>query len=141
MRDVGLELRKEFEDATEAVEAEIKPLAHRFPADVMAKFQITEAELKGMAERYANLKINGAADRQGYAAAHAARIEVRDARIKLDKIRKAQNEDAQEWIRTCNSVAKYLTGIIAPTEAHLDAEEEAYNAEVERIKAERESRA
>lgn len=132
--DVGLELRKEFEDAAEVVEETIPAPANlrpNFPRAVMEKFHATELELANMATRYKGLKINGLADRAGFAVAHAARIELKDARILIDKTRKAETAEAQTYIKTCNAVAKYLTGIIAPAEDALDAEEAVYNAEVE----------
>ena len=129
--EVGLAMRQEFLEAADVVEENTGVLTPHFPKDVMEKFHATEAELKNMAARYSGLKINGLADRAGYAVAHAARIELRDARILIDKTRKAETAEAQTYIKTCNSVAKYLTNIIAPAEDALDAEEAAYNAEVE----------
>lgn len=139
--DVGLELRQEFEDAVETVEANTVQVRPHFPTDVMEKFHATEADLQNMATRYSGLKINGMADRAGYAVAHAARMELRDARILIDKTRKAETAEAQTYIKTCNAVAKYLTNIIAPTEDALSAEEAAYDAEVEAEKGRKQAEA
>lgn len=133
--DVGLELRQEFEEAVETVEAKTVAPRTNFPADIMERFHATESDLKALAARHTGLKINGLADKQGYAMVHAARIECRDARLLLEKTRKAENEEAKTFIKNCNAVAKYLTNLIAPTEDALDAEEEKYNAEVEAEKA------
>jgi len=139
--DVGLELRREFEEAVETVEAKDVQVRPHFPTDVMEKFHATEADLQNMATRYAGLKIAGMSDRAGYAVAHAARIELRDARILIDKTRKAETAEAQTYIKTCNAVAKYLTNIIAPVEDALDAEEAKYDAEVEAEKGRKQAEA
>jgi hypothetical protein len=138
--EAGLAMRQEFMDAADAVEESTPPpatLRPKLPTDIMADFEVTETDLIAMASRGLPLKINGPEDRAGYAVAHATRIELRDARIRLDNIRKGKNDYHQAQIKTCNSVAKYLTGLITPAEEHLDAEEAAYKAEVERIKAEK----
>lgn len=139
--DVGLELRQEFDEAVETVEANAVQVRPHFPTDVMEKFHATEADLQNMAARYTGLKIAGLADRAGYNQVHAARMELQDARILIDKTRKADNDERQRDIKTCNAVAKYLTNIISPTEAALKAEEAAYEAEAERVKAEKQAAA
>ncbi len=141
MDNVGLELRQEFDEAVETVEATVIQVRPNFPTDVMDKFHMTEVDLQNMAARYTGLKIAGLADRAGYAQVHAARMELQDARILLEKTRKADNEERQRDIKICNAVAKYLTNIISPTEAALKAEEAAYEAEVERVKAEKQAAA
>lgn len=143
--DVGLALRAEFEEAAEAVEAvevgTTKAVAPRFPSSVMEKFHATEADLKVMASRYTGLTIAGALDKAGYNAVHSARMELRDARILIEKTRKAENDEKQAAIKMCNNVAKYLTGIISPTEEALEAEEKRVDAELEAIKAQKQAEA
>jgi len=59
----------------------------------------------------------------GLPAVQTARKAVVKMRTGVDKRRKALNDEAQQWIKTVNGVAKEITGILEPVEDHLKAQE------------------
>ena len=61
---------------------------------------------------------------------------VKEKRVEVEKTRKGLNESALEWQRKVNAEAKRITEMLAPVENHLKAQEEAYEAERERIRLE-----
>ena len=59
----------------------------------------------------------------GLPAVQTARKAVVKMRTSVDKRRKALNDEAQQWIKTVNGVAKEITGILEPVEEHLKQQE------------------
>lgn len=146
--EVGLALRQEFVEAVDAVELQVEidrksivSTSPNFPPAVMEKFHATEAQLKAMAARCQGLTVAGVEDKKGYAVVHDSRMELADARILIDKTRKAENDEAQQHIKMCNNVAKYLVSLIEPTETALKAEEKRIDAELDAIKAKKQAEA
>ena len=141
MRDA---IHAEIEAAAEAFEEtidnepqplELKPMHTADLAEVYK--EMNRAKLIEIADAYLPLTIAGIEDKAGYSKVYDALQDVKAIRVKTDKVRKATNEKAQEWIRTNNEEAKHLTGILAPVEKHLQAERDRYEAQVEAIKAEK----
>jgi hypothetical protein len=58
---------------------------------------VADAVIAEMADKYLPLKINGIDDREGFKAVHAARMIVKDSRIKVEKKRKELKEDALRY--------------------------------------------
>jgi hypothetical protein len=108
------------------------------PEMELKKFQVTPEMIKQELEaKYGSLVIAGQSDKDGYRKVSEARSEIRVKRLEVEKTRKALVEDAVAYQRKINSYAKELTALIEPIEAHLVAELDAFEAEKERIKAER----
>ena len=120
---------------------EFAPVEQEQSTSLVEKFQITEDKINELADKYLPLKISGVADKFGYGVVHAGRMEMVGFRLAVDKTRKNLNDKAQTWIKTVNAEAKRLAGLMAPIEAHLDAEESAYDLEIEKIKAEKQKAA
>lgn len=134
--------QSEIMDAVEAVEETIQaePLELKtiHTADLAEVYkEMNREKLVAIADEYLPLTIAGIEDKAGYTKVYDALQDVKAIRVKTDKVRKATNEKAQEWIRTNNEEAKFLTGIIAPVEKHLQAERDRYEAEIEAIKVEK----
>lgn len=143
--DVGLGLRQEFEDAVYAVEESI-PAAPPAQVDPEAlaisdNFEITKAKIEAMKQACAGLTIAGIEDRKGYDLVHSHRMQVRDARTGVDKIRKALKEGVLARGRKIDSVAKELTALLVEIEEPLEVEEKRIDAERDRIKAEKQREA
>lgn len=104
----------------------------------VVRFDITDAALAKMAAEYLPLKINGLADKGGFAAVHDARMVVRGKRIDVENTRKELKADALAWGKKVDAEAKRITSKLQPIEEHLKAEEEKIKAEKARVKAEME---
>ena len=100
----------------------------------LTKFSALASELTALAKQYQGLMIQGIEDKSGYQAVHEARIAVRDKRISVEKTRKTIKEEALQWGRAVDSEAKRLMAILEPVEAHLTKQEDAIDAERQRIK-------
>lgn len=89
------------------------------------------AELK---ERYLPLAIKGPDDTNGFKLVHAARMDVRNRRVGIEKTRKSLKADALEFGRRVDAEAKRITDQLTVIEEHLDAQETAYEDAREAIK-------
>jgi DNA repair exonuclease SbcCD ATPase subunit len=143
--EVGLAMRQEFQEAVDVVEETIPAQA---PAvadpEVLAiadNFEVTKAKIAAMKQACAGLTIAGLEDRKGYDLVHSRRMEVRDARTGVDKIRKALKEGVLARGRKIDSVAKELTSLLVEIEEPLEAEEKRIDAEREKLKAQKQAEA
>lgn len=87
-----------------------------------------------LAEKYLPLRIAGVDDREGTAAVHAARMEIKTLRVNVEKRRKELKASALEYCRKVDDAAKKLTELLAPIELHLEGEEDRIIFERNRIK-------
>jgi hypothetical protein len=106
----------------------------------LQKFDITDAAIAELGSRYMGLTISGLDDKRGYAAVHAARMDVRARRIKVEKIGKELRADALSYQRAVIAEEKRIIALLAPIESHLETEEDRIDAEKERIKREAEEK-
>jgi hypothetical protein len=100
----------------------------------LARFNVPDAAIAQMADEYLPLKIVDVNDAAGFKAVHEARMVVKNKRVEVEKVRKDLKADALEYGRKVDAEAKRITAMLEPIETHLTAEEEAYQAEKERIK-------
>jgi len=138
----ALSMRQEFQEAEEALE--VAPAPAVVDPEVLAiadNFEVTKSKITAMKQACMGLTIAGIEDRKGYDLVHARRMEVRDARTGVDKIRKALKEGVLARGRKIDSVAKELTSLLVEIEEPLEAEEKRIDAEKERLKAERQREA
>lgn len=135
MRDT---VREEIEIAANEFEAtalELRPDHSQNLAEIYK--EANTARYMAIVDKYIPLKIAGVTDKNGYNLVYSALQDVKAERVRVDKIRKTTNKDANEWIRTNNGEAKRLVGILAPVELHLQAERDRHESEIEAIKAEK----
>ncbi|HLP30286.1 MAG TPA: hypothetical protein VK465_07000 [Fibrobacteria bacterium] len=132
----------EIEAALEAAEGEFAPVeVDKVKEHIVKTFDLTEAQIAVMRERFSGLTIAGIEDKKGLEAVHAARVEVKSYRVEVEKVRKRLKEDSLAYGRKVDSVAKHFTGLLLEIEKPLEEREEAVLVEKERIKAERQREA
>jgi chromosome segregation ATPase len=117
------------------------------PATALRRFVPYDTAIATMHDQYMGLTCNGIADVKGFQAVHQARMVVKGKRVEVEKVRKELKADALEYGRKVDAEAKRITALLEPIETHLLQQEEAVEAERERIretarlKAEAEARA
>ena len=102
----------------------------------LARFSPTDTAIAALAEQYLPLRIADVNDLAGFAIVHRARMDIKDKRCAVEKVRKELKADALEYGRKVDGEAKRLCALIEPIEAHLDAEERTFSNSRERIKNE-----
>ncbi len=106
----------------------------------LEKFNVTEAAIAMIRDRYMALTIKGIDDRAGYEACHRARMDVKNRRVSVQKTGKALREDANAFAKAVISEEKRIIGLLDPIESHLQDEESRVDEEKERIKREAEEK-
>jgi len=104
------------------------------PQAIPQRYAITDAAIASMRETFMPLKIIGVNDADGYKKVHEARMVVKNHRVSVEKVRKELKADALEYGRKVDAEAKRITALLEPIESHLSDQEEAIDAEKERIK-------
>jgi hypothetical protein len=102
----------------------------------LQRFSPTDAAIAVIKAEYMPLAIKDVNDSAGYKLVHSARMVVKNHRVEVEKVRKALKADALEYGRKVDSEAKRITALLEPIESHLANQENAYEAEKERIKEE-----
>lgn len=103
-------------------------------AQLLADFepaQVTYAIIAQLKEKYSGLTIANIHDKDGYAKVHNARIEIRDKRTGIEKVRVNLNKDHNEYIKKVNAEAKKLTAMVVEIEVPLNAEESRIDREIQ----------
>lgn len=112
----------------------MQTLAQDINGTYLARFIPTDAAISAMSAEYMPLVINGLEDTRGFELVHAARMKVKNLRVRVDKVRKDLKQDALEWGRKVDAEAKRITALLEPIETHLQEEEDAIEREKERIR-------
>jgi hypothetical protein len=86
----------------------------------------TRQQLETLAAQSAG--ITSITTRDGYAEAHRARIELKAARVEIEKRGKAAREDAQAFCAAVISAEKELVGIVKPEERRLQGLQDEWDA-------------
>lgn len=108
--------------------------------DVGSVQEISKADIAiaAMAERFMPLVIAGPEDKTGFNAVHDARMVVKQKRIDVEKLRKELKAKSLEFGRLVDGEARRISALIEPIENHLQQQEDAYNAERDRLRRESE---
>jgi len=101
-------------------------------------FNVTDAAIQELKDKYHSLNINGIDDKDGYNAVHEARMDIKTKRTEVEKRRKKYLEGALAYQKRVNGEAKRITELLETIEATLLDKETAIDAEKDRIKAEKE---
>lgn len=104
----------------------------------LQKFNVTDAGIAELKERYMPLVINGLEDKKGYMAVREARLDVKARRVGIEKMRKELTADAVTLQRKVNEEAKRITIKLEEIEAHFQKQENIFEAEKQRIQIEKE---
>lgn len=100
----------------------------------LTKFNMTDAAIAQMEKEYLPLKIKGMDDKEGYSLVRTARIFVKGKRVEIEKTRKVLKEESLLFGRAVDTEAKRITAKLETIEGHLSKQENAIDAEKERIK-------
>lgn len=104
----------------------------KYPA---VKYDITEARVAELREKYEGLTIQGPTDKGGFDLVHEGRMVCKGIRVAIDKRRKHYNAEAIVFQRTVNSKAEETTAPVLLLETSLKAEENRIKKEIAEIKA------
>jgi hypothetical protein len=115
---------------------EVIPVEEKINSELV-KENITEKVLAGLREKYLPLTINGQDDKEGYLAVSEARKDCKRIRVLAKKICEAGREEAvsiqKAWIAKQNEVIAEISKV----EDYLEKQEKEYDAEKDRIAAEK----
>jgi len=100
----------------------------------LQEFKPLPAQLQEMSAEASKFTIEDFKDKEKFELGHKVRMQLRDARIQLQKIGKALRADAVEFQRRVIQKEKELVGIIEPEEKRLKELEEQAKIEKEREK-------
>ncbi len=103
-------------------------------------FNPKKAELIELATRLEPIRSIEIVDTKTYDQVHKAQMELRNARIQIEKTGKTMREDANAFIKAVRGVELDMLGVITPLEDELKSKKEAYDNEQERIKQEAEQK-
>ena len=106
----------------------------------LALVDINDVRIAKMKEEYMVLVITDLNNAKQFDAVHQARMEVKAARITVQKVSKAKRENAVKFQKDCIEEEKRLIGLLEPVETHLQFEEDKVEKEKARIKAEAEAK-
>jgi hypothetical protein len=98
------------------------------------KFSPKKAELVTLTLEAAKVVINGPDDRAGYDFAQKVRIQLKNARVEIQKTGKALRADALAFQKAVIEKEKELVAIIEPSERDLEAKQNTINEAKEKAK-------
>jgi hypothetical protein len=105
-------------------------------ATQLIKFSVTDQAIAELKQKFTGLVVSFG-DVKGYKALAAAISEIRGKRTEVEATRKELNEDALKHQRNVNAEAKRIIAALEEIEQPLKGMKEAYDTEVERVKAEK----
>lgn len=89
----------------------------------VVKYDITDAAIAEMGEKYMGLTVKDPTDEAGFKAVHNARVIVKSKRVEVEKMRVGLKADALSYGRLVDTEAKRITALLAPIESHLIGQE------------------
>lgn len=104
----------------------------------LVEFSETQRGIAELQERYGKLIVSGPEDKEGYRAAHEARMIVKGKRVEVEKRRKELKQASLDYGRRVDETAKKITNQLLPIETHLEAQEKTYEEAREKIRQEAE---
>lgn len=104
-------------------------------------YGIADQKIDDWAGMYLPLTTNGVDDKDAFETVHNARMTVKNARVDIEKTRKALKADALEYGKVVDAEAKRLTAKLEKIETHLESQEKLVTDERERLRIEREAKA
>jgi len=111
----------------EIINSELVKFGEGLPAPLPEYFE-------SLKNQYCLLTIQGLADKEGYELVHKARMNVRDLRVKIEKKRKELKADSIAYGNAVDGEAKRINALIEPIDTYLADQEQAIDAEKERIR-------
>ena len=99
----------------------------------VALFDISEAAISELSEKYYDLKIAGIDDKLGFDAVHKARMHIKDLRTQVTKKHRQLKAPVLERGRAIDTEAKRIKLLLLPVYQRLESEEFAVIKEKERL--------
>lgn len=106
------------------------------PTNVVAAYTVTGVQVAALVAKYKHLVVTDLGNHEQVLIVRAARLDIRDVRIKVEKRRKVLKAKSLEEGRLIDSVAEQLSTPLEEVEAHLQAEEDKVVKEMERLERE-----
>lgn len=100
----------------------------------LAKLRQQDVMVGELRDKYLHLKISGFNDKAGFEVVHKARMHVKKFRLGIADIHKELKEQALKHCQAVDGEKRRLNLLIEPIESHLQAEEDAFEAEKDRLK-------
>jgi DNA repair exonuclease SbcCD ATPase subunit len=100
----------------------------------LVRFNITDAAIAELKDKYMVLEITDLANKEQYEAVHAARMDTVKRRTGITAVGKELRSEALEYQKKVIEEEKRIIGLLAPIEEHLTAEEQKVKDEKERLK-------
>jgi hypothetical protein len=127
-------IQQQFQEEIE--NGEVMEMETEIRSPVAAKYNLPNAVIAEMKQRFLVLTIQGVNDKAGYLAIQEAERKTRETRLNVEKTRKGLKEGLLAEGRIIDGEAKRLTAELEPIEAHLKNQMKSIDAEKERAKAE-----
>ena len=102
----------------------------------LQQFNITDAAIAELKDRYMGLTIKDLDDKEGFQAVHTARMDIVKRRTSVTKTGKDMRAEANAYNKAVLDEEKRILKLLEPIEVHLDTEETRITNEKARIKRE-----
>src|SRR4051812_7576656 len=103
-------------------------------------YEVQKEMIAKLADEYLPLTVADINDRDGIVRVHAARMNIKNLRLKIEKGRKELKSDALEYGKRVDTAARELPSLLQPIELHLENEESIVERENQRLAQEAEAR-
>jgi hypothetical protein len=103
----------------------------------LKRFDITDVAIAELSDKYLPLKINGIDDKNGYKVVKAARLDIKNYRVSVEKRRKELTSDALKFKQAVDGEARRIIALLSPIEDYLEQQEKVIDDELERVKREK----
>ena len=101
----------------------------------LATYSPSDAAIAELRANYMPLTVKDESDKEGYALVRAARLDIKEKRVVIEKCRVGLKEGALRYGQAVDAEARRLTNLLTPIEAHLKQQEDIVALAVERRKA------
>lgn len=102
--------------------------------DELIVYDVNMAAIAELKQKYLALTVKGLDDKEGYLECKEARLEVKNVRVAIEKKRKELKEDSLTFGKKVDTRAKELSKPLEEIEAHLQAQQDVIDKEVQRQK-------
>jgi len=108
--------------------------------EIAKRLEFEESMIAELSKNYMAIVVKDVNDKTGFDEAHAARMKVKEFRVKLTKSAKAFRDKANKFSKLVIKVENHIVDMLSPIEDHLQTQEDIINNEKARIKAEEDAK-
>lgn len=106
--------------------------------DELIKYNVSEAVIQGLKDKYLHVKVTSFDDKENYEIAKRGHIEIKSLKAQIETRRKELKEDSLKFGRMVDSKAKQVVAPLIEIEDHLVAQRNVIDEEIKRRKEEAE---